>query len=107
LAANAHLVAKNYDLSGSIINVGNVPAKTAGLTLTPQLIANFAGAASVSLRSGSFFNFYDAGDVTFGDAAKPIGELTLSGSGIYHSGGNTTIEANNIVLSDSNTAAAI
>jgi hypothetical protein len=50
LVANAHLVAKNYDLSGSIINVGNVPAKTAGLTLTPQLIANFVGGLRVAAQ---------------------------------------------------------
>jgi hypothetical protein len=100
LAPDAALTAKNYDLSGSVINLGAVPAKAAGLTLTSNLIASFAGATSVLLRSASFFNFYDAAGVTFGSAANPIGTLTLDGSGIYHSGGTTTIEANAIALVD-------
>ena len=39
LASDASLQAKNYELSGSIVNLGVVPAGTAGLALSSQLIA--------------------------------------------------------------------
>ncbi|HEY0330101.1 MAG TPA: hypothetical protein VGC77_13495, partial [Rhodopseudomonas sp.] len=101
LAPDALLVAKNYDLSGSSINLGNVPAGTTGLTVSSQLIATFAGADSVLLRSASVFNLY--GDSRFGSDAAPIGTLTFDGSGLYSDGGTTTVDANNIDFIDSQT----
>jgi len=96
------LSAKNYDLSASVINLGNVPGTAPGLTLSAGLINSFAGADTVTLRSGSFFNLYDQQGIVLGDASKQIGTLTLSGSALYHQNdGNTTINAKNVVLADS------
>jgi filamentous hemagglutinin family protein len=102
LAANAVLNARNYLLSASQINLGNVPAGTAGLTISPQLIAQFGGANALTLRSASVFDFYDTGlgGVSLG-TTNPIGTLTLDGSGLYSNGGTTVIAANNIDLVDS------
>jgi hypothetical protein len=94
----AVLVAQNYDLSASIINVGG---GSAGLILDPGVIANFAGATSVTLRSASVFNLFDAGGLTFGDPGNPIGTLIFDGAGLFSQGGATTIDALNVVLTDS------
>jgi filamentous hemagglutinin family protein len=100
LAQDAVLKAKNYDLSGSVIDLGGGGG---GLVLTAKVIANFAGADTVSLRSASVFNVYGA--VAFGAAAAPIGTLTLDGSGFYSDGGAATVTASNIVLVDNQTTA--
>lgn len=100
VAPNVILKAQNYELEGGVINLGAAPAGTAGLTLSPQLIAQFAGAKSVALRSQSVFNLYDGG-ISFGTASNPIGTLILDGAGLYSSGGTTSIAANNIDLIDS------
>ncbi len=99
IAADATLAAKNYDLSGGIVSLGNVPTGTAGLTVSQQLLATFAGADTVSLRSGSVFNFY--GDSSVGNADAPIGKLTFDGSGLYSDGGVTTITATNVAFVNS------
>src|SRR5262249_12582137 len=44
---SATLTARNYDLSGSVINLGD---GTGGLVVSTRLIANFAGADVVRLR---------------------------------------------------------
>ncbi len=67
---SASLTAKNYDLSGAVINLGG---GSGGLVISPDLIANFAGADNVRLRSASVFNVF--GSNTFGDAADPIGTI--------------------------------
>jgi filamentous hemagglutinin family protein len=100
LSQTAILTAKNYDLSGSVINLGG---GSGGLVLTSAVIANFAGAGTVSLHSASVFNFY--GVNAFGNAAAPIGTLTLDGSGFTSDGGATTVTAGNIVLVDTQASA--
>ena len=100
LAQDAVLKAKNYDLSGSVIDLGG---GAGGLALSANVIANFAGAETVSLRSASVFNFYGA--IAFGAAAAPIGTLTLDGSGFYGDGGAATVTASNIVLVDNQATA--
>lgn len=111
LAPNAVLKAQNYELEGGVINLGAAPAGTFGLTLSPQVVADLAGAKSVALRSQSVINLYDAGGLTLGDPANPIGTLTLDGAGLYSAGGTTSIAANNIDLVDTqakpNTAGAL
>jgi hypothetical protein len=97
---SATLTAKNYDLSGSIINLGG---GTGGLVVSTALIGNFAGADVVRLRSASVFNIY--GSNTFGNTANPIGTLILDGAGLYSDGGATTIAANNIELTSSQATA--
>lgn len=98
LGVNVTLAANAYDLTGSIINIGG---GTAGLVLTDAELAGFAGASSVLLQSASVINLYDAGGLTIGDASDPIGTLTFNGAGLYSQGGTTTINASNIVLTDS------
>ena len=98
--SSAKLTAKNYDLSGSIINLGG---GSGGLVVSADLIANFAGADVVRLRSASVFNLY--GSNTFGDASNPIGTFILDGAGLYSDGGASSIAANNIVLTNSQATA--
>jgi filamentous hemagglutinin family protein len=97
---SATLTAKNYDLSGSIINLGG---GTGGLVVSAVLIGNFAGADIVRLRSASVFNIY--GSNTFGSADNPIGTLILDGAGLYSDGGATTIAARNVELTSSQATA--
>ncbi|HEX3503123.1 MAG TPA: filamentous hemagglutinin N-terminal domain-containing protein, partial [Xanthobacteraceae bacterium] len=99
---NATLTAKNYDLSGSIINLGG---GSGGLVVSAALIGNFAGADVVRLRSASVFNVF--GSNTFGNADNPIGTLILDGAGLYSDGGATTIAASNIDLTNSQATANV
>lgn len=101
LAGKVALNASAYDLGGGVVNVGG---GSSGLVLSPDVIANFAGATSVRLRSASVINFYDANGLVVGDADKPIGTLTFDGSGLYGEGGTTTVNAKNIVLTSSRAA---
>ncbi|MCK9917085.1 filamentous hemagglutinin family protein [Microbacteriaceae bacterium K1510] len=93
---SANLSARNYDLSGAVINLGG---GSGGLVVSTDLIGKFAGADTVRLRSGSVFNVY--GSNTFGDAANPIGALIFDGAGLYSDGGTTRIVATNITFTNS------
>ena len=97
---SAKLTARNYDLSGSIINVGG---GAGGLVVSADLIGNFAGADVVRLRSASVFNIY--GSNTFGNGNNPIGTFILDGAGLFSDGGASSIAANNIVLTNSQATA--
>jgi filamentous hemagglutinin family protein len=97
-APGAVIKAQNYDLSASIINIGG---GNDGLVLAPAMIANFADATEVTLRSSSVINFYDAGNLQIGDALHPIGTLTLDASGLFSEGGATTLDAANVRLTNS------
>ncbi|MDR3416188.1 MAG: hypothetical protein P4L83_08380, partial [Nevskia sp.] len=77
---------------------------SSGLVLTDALIAQMAGAATVSLRSASVIDLY--GNAALGTAADPIGTLTLDAAGLYSDGaGSATVTATNIVLKDSQSTA--
>jgi filamentous hemagglutinin family protein len=102
--AGAAISGNGITLASSSINVGNAPAGASGLTLSSAIIGQLAAAQSVTLISGSGFNFYDVGGISLGDAAHRIGTLTLDGSGLYSAGGTTTIAANDLVLTDSQTS---
>ncbi|MCK9914327.1 filamentous hemagglutinin family protein [Microbacteriaceae bacterium K1510] len=93
LATSASLTARNYDLSGSVVNLGG---GAGGLVVTTGLIGKFVGADIVRLRSASVFNLY--GDNTFGDAGNRIGTLALDGGGLFSDGGTTTVTARDIVF---------
>ncbi|WP_159729612.1 filamentous haemagglutinin family protein [Methylosinus sp. Ce-a6] len=101
LSGKVALNASAYDLGGGVVNVGG---GSAGLALSREVIASFAGATSVRLRSVSVINFYDASGLVIGDADKPIGTLTFDSSGLYGEGGTTTVNAKNIVLTSSRPA---
>ncbi|MDR3493346.1 MAG: filamentous hemagglutinin family protein [Ancalomicrobiaceae bacterium] len=105
LDSTAKISGNNIALAGSAINFGAAPVNAAGLTLSPALIAQLAGAQTVTLTSASVFNSYDTNGVNLGDPAHPIGTLTLDGSGLYSAGGTTTITADNVVLTDSQATA--
>ncbi|WP_003610597.1 filamentous haemagglutinin family protein [Methylosinus trichosporium] len=92
---SAALRARNYDLVSDLINIGGGES---GLVLSASTLANFAGAETVELHSGSVINFFDAGGVTLGDLTRPIGLLTLDASGLSDQGGSTTIDAANVAL---------
>ncbi|BBU63772.1 hypothetical protein MSC49_37070 (plasmid) [Methylosinus sp. C49] len=103
VGANATLVAKAFDLSAKAIEFG-ADSSSAGLALTDAVIANFAGADSVRLRSASAFNFHDVGGLSIGDAAHPIGLLIFDGGGFYSAGGETSVYASNITLTNTQSA---
>ncbi|NVO17601.1 MAG: filamentous hemagglutinin family protein [Rhodoplanes sp.] len=96
VATDAVLTAQNFDLAANIVNIGG---GSGGLVVSSSLIASFAGADTVRLRSASVFNLY--GDAAFGRADAPIKTLTFDGSGFYSDGGTTTVAAGNIVLTNS------
>jgi filamentous hemagglutinin family protein len=98
LASDAVLKAANFDIASSVINIGG---GSSGLVLTSTVLQNFADATSVRLRSASVINLYDANGLQIGDAAHPVGTLTFDSAGLYSQGGTTTVDALNVVLTDS------
>ena len=101
LASNAILNARNYDIAGSVINIGG---GSTGIVLNRAVLANFNDAVSVRLRSATVINLYDANGLRIGDAAHPIGTLTFDSAGLYSQGGNTTVNATNIDLANTSGA---
>ncbi|GKQ52146.1 filamentous haemagglutinin family protein [Bradyrhizobium sp. Ce-3] len=97
LASDASLNARNYDIAGSVINIGG---GSSGIVLNSAVLANFNDAVSVRLRSATVINLYDASGLQIGDAAHPIGTLTFDSAGLYGQGGNTTVNATNIDLAN-------
>lgn len=105
LAATTALKARNYDVAGSVINIGG---GTSGISLNAAVLANFNGAESVRLRSATVINLYDnpglgdTGNLTIGaDSANPINTLIFDSAGLFSHGGQTTVNATNITLSNS------
>ncbi|MBV9235522.1 MAG: hypothetical protein JOZ94_06785, partial [Xanthobacteraceae bacterium] len=98
LASDAVLSARNFDLAGSVINIGGGGS---GIVLNAAVLANFNNAVSVRLRSASAINLYDANGLLIGDPTQPIGTLTFDSAGLYGQGGSTTVNATNIDLSNS------
>lgn len=98
LASNATLKARNYDIAGSVINIGG---GSGGLLLSSAVLNNFNDAVSVRLRSASVINFYDTNGLQIGNAAHPIGTLTFDAAGLFSAGGTTTVDALNVVLTNS------
>ncbi|MGY3696655.1 filamentous hemagglutinin family protein [Bradyrhizobium sp. USDA 3240] len=101
LASDAILNARNYDIAGSVINIGG---GSTGIVLNPAVLANFNDAVSVRLRSATVINLYDANGLQIGDAVHPIGTLTFDSAGLYSKGGSTTVNATNIDLANTSGA---
>jgi filamentous hemagglutinin family protein len=101
LDPSAVLKARNYDIAGPVINIGNSAAGKGGIVLNDTVLANFADAVSVRLRSASVINLYDVGGLQIGNFAHPIGTLTFDSAGLFSDGGTTTVDALNVVLTDS------
>jgi filamentous hemagglutinin family protein len=97
---NVEFRAQDYDIAGAVVRLGNVTGLTGGVRMSASDFARFAGARSLRLRTASVFNIYDAGGTVLGDLPMRIGRLTLDGAGIYHEGGQTVIDAQDIVLSN-------
>ncbi|MBV8927055.1 MAG: filamentous hemagglutinin N-terminal domain-containing protein, partial [Bradyrhizobium sp.] len=102
LASTAVLEATNYDIAGSVINIGGPPPSPvpSGIVLNSAVLANFNDAASVRLRSASVINLIDANGLTIGDINHPIGTLTFDSAGLFSQGGTTAIDALNVVLTN-------
>ena len=86
------LKAANYDIAGSVINIGDgaiAAGATGGILLSSTVLANFADANSVRLRSASVINLFDANGLDIGDPAHPIGTLIFDSSGLFSQGGTT------------------
>lgn len=98
LTSSAILRARNYDIAGSVINIGD---GASGIVLNDAVIANFNDAVSVRLRSATVINLYDVGGLQIGDPSHPIGTLIFDSAGLYSKGGSTTVSATNITLANS------
>ncbi|MCK9914438.1 filamentous hemagglutinin family protein [Microbacteriaceae bacterium K1510] len=100
------LRAQDYEIAGPVIGLGNVAGLSGGVRLSAADFVRFGGARSLLLRSRTVFNAYDVGGVVLGDAVNRIGRLIFDGAGMYSAGGSTTINAANIVLTNSRNAVA-
>jgi filamentous hemagglutinin family protein len=101
LSSDTILKAANYDIAGSVINIGS---GSSGVVLSQAVLANFADATSVTLRSATVINLVDGGPggrLTIGDPNHPIGTLTFDSAGLFGQGGDTIINASNIDLANS------
>jgi filamentous hemagglutinin len=105
-APSVALSARSVGLSGAVVNFGDVPTGTAGLTLTNALLAQFGSAERFTIRSASGFNFF--GNATLGavDAtgAPTLRGLTLDGSALTGRGGSdstATLTAGQVTLRNS------
>ncbi len=95
--------ARSVGLSGAVVNFGDVPIGTAGLTLTNTLLAQFATAERFTIRSASGFNFFGTATLGTVDAtgAPTLRGLTLDGGALTGQGsnGNTaTLTAGQVTL---------
>ncbi len=111
-APSVALSARNVGLSGAVVNLGDVPAGTAGLNLSNALLAQFASARSFSVRSASGFNVYGNAALGAVDAsgAPTLASLTLDGgsiNGFASAAGVATITAGRIELRNGSNAAAL
>ncbi|MDR3416946.1 MAG: filamentous hemagglutinin family protein [Nevskia sp.] len=92
-------------LSSGQINLGDVPAGTAGLDLNNQLLSGLIGLTDLTLRSYGNIGLYGAAQL--GSAAAPLNSITFdAGSLVDHGSGDKTITANTISLVDSGAGAS-
>jgi len=97
----ATLRANNVDVTASRIGFaqGEAPAGLPGLLIGPATLAQFAGADSVILRSGSTMDFY-------GDVSIAVDHtLDLSAKALASDGGHVDIQAGTLVLGNAPAAA--
>ncbi len=87
-APSVALAARNIGLGGAVVNLGDAPVGTPGLTLSNALLAQFAAADSFTVRSASVFNLF--GDAVLGavdaSGAPTLRALTLDGGALVGHG---------------------
>jgi filamentous hemagglutinin len=101
--STAVITAQAVEASSGRVSIGAVPAGTAGLNVTDQLLGNLAGLTDLELHSDSSIDFYGA--VTLGaldPTGKPVlANVTLDAGGIAGYGsGDKTVRAGSITLSN-------
>ncbi|MGA2188627.1 MAG: filamentous hemagglutinin family protein [Steroidobacteraceae bacterium] len=103
IAPGALVSAPAVSLYSSLVSLGEVPAGTAGLTLTSQLLGSLRGLTDLVIGSSSTIDFY--GPLQLGTAASStpnLDSLTLDASGLGgYDSGNKVLQANDITLTNS------
>lgn len=104
LDPRATIIAKAIDANSSLVTFVSDAASGAGLTglvIGPDTLAQLASAESVTFRSRTAMNFLGIIDVTLGNAA-----LTLSAGSFVGNGGDVSLRAKTLTLSNDLGAAA-
>ena len=92
LADNFTLQASNTEITALQFNLGDAPAGTSGLTLTPSLLGVLSGAGNLTLASDDGFAAFGSAQLgALGSNGVPLlNRLTLIGPGIAGFGGAGT-----------------
>jgi filamentous hemagglutinin len=103
LAADAKISAPAVSLYSSAVSLGDAPAGTAGLVLTPQLLSTLQGLKDLTLGSTSTINLYGPLQLGTPTSNTPsLSSITLDAGGIGGYGaGNKVLQAGDITLTNS------
>jgi filamentous hemagglutinin len=108
VAPAAQISAPAVELYSSLVSLGEAPAGTPGLTLTPQLLGNLKGLTDLVIGSSSTIDFF--GPLQLGTAASntpTLNSITLDATGLAGFGaGDKVLQAGNISFTNSSGAAA-
>ncbi|MEO8151956.1 MAG: filamentous hemagglutinin family protein [Rhizobacter sp.] len=104
--AGLDLRSEGFSLSGTSINLGEVPEGTPGLNLNGALLDKFSSANRLTLASGGGFNTYGSAQIGGTDAnGQPLLDvLRLKGQGFQGQGGagdSVQLTARHLVLDNS------
>jgi filamentous hemagglutinin len=108
LAPGAQISAPAVELYSSLVSLGNAPAGTAGLTLTPQLLGSLKGLTDLTIGSSSTIDFFGALQLGTPTSNAPnLNSITLDAAGLAGYGaGDKILEAGSITLTNSSGSAA-
>jgi filamentous hemagglutinin family protein len=108
LAPGALISAPAVELYSSLVSLGEAPAGTAGLTLTPQLLGSLKGLTDLTIGSSSTIDFFGALQLGTPSSNTPnLNSITLDAAGLAGYGaGDKVLEAGSITLTNSSGSAA-
>lgn len=108
IAPGAQIAAPAVALYSSAVSLGDVPAGTAGLTLTSQLLGSLKGLNDLTIGSSSTIDFYGAVQLGTPSSATPnLTSISLDSTGLDGYGaGDKVLQAGSISLVNSSTAVA-
>jgi hypothetical protein len=103
VANGAQVSAPAVSLFSSTVSLGDAPAGTLGLVLTPQLLGDLKGLTALTIGSSSTIDFFGGVQLGTPSSSTPtLQSLNLDAAGIGGYGpGNTVLQANSITLSNS------
>jgi hypothetical protein len=100
IAPGAHISAPAVSLYSSQVSLGTVPAGTAGLDLSTQLLGNLHGLTDLTIGSSSTIDFYGAVQLgTPSSSTANLNSITLDAGGLGGYGaGDKVLQAGSISL---------